>query len=95
MRLLSLANLLQEEDVFSIFSVQLVYLPLLDVSPEFQNMQLIKEFLLIITVAVSKLGKKKKKKNTTQPLNDTRNLKIEQKGLEKIDDFAVRRFLPN
>jgi len=36
-----------------------------------------------------------KKKNTTQPLNDTRNLKIEQKGLEKIDDFAVRRFLPN
>jgi hypothetical protein len=83
--------LLQEEDVFSIFSVQLVYLPLLDVSPEFQNMELIKKFLLIITVAVSKLGKK----NTTQPLNDTRNLKIEQKGLEKIDDFAVRRFLPN
>jgi hypothetical protein len=60
MRLLSPANLLQEEDVFSIFSVQLVYLPLLDVSPEFQNMQLIKKFLLIITVAVSKLGGEKK-----------------------------------
>jgi hypothetical protein len=64
MRLLSLADLLQEEDVFSIFSVQLVYLPLLDVSPEFQNMQLFKKFLLIITVAVSKLGGKKKKHDT-------------------------------
>jgi hypothetical protein len=93
MRLLSLANLLQEEDVFSIFSVQLVYLPLLDVSPEFQNMQLIKKFLANYHSGRVQTGKTKK--HDAQPLNDTRNLKIEQKGLEKIDDFAVRRFLPN